>query len=177
MLLDKSIFVYRGKSKFIYVEECVVFQEITSKFIIRWCYILLVSMHKCTFFVYKWLFLTIRSTLWIKHGSRGWECKTLVFFHYPYWALVSHGPEIFVVIPPNCFFYCSGGEIERKCYHYIFWAKIYCKWWPTNVFPYSYMTLKVTTNQIVTVKKSIEQRISWNRVLLLFTIEWCWKFQ
>ena len=104
MLLDKSIFVYRGKSKFIYVEECVVFQEITSKFIIRWCYILLVSMHKCTFFVYKWLFLTIRSTLWIKHGSRGWECKTLVFFHYPYWALVSHGPEIFVVIPPTCFF-------------------------------------------------------------------------
>lgn len=99
MLLDKSIFVYRGKSKFIYVEECVVFQEITSKFIIRWCYILLVS------FVYKWLFLTLRSTLWIKHGSRGWECKTLVFSHYPYWALVSHGPEIFVVIPPTCFFF------------------------------------------------------------------------
>ena len=105
MLLDKSIFVYRGKSKFIYVEECVVFQGITSKFIIRWCYILLVSMHKCTFFVYKWLFLTLRSTLWIKHGSRGWECKTVVFFHYPYWALVSHGPEIFVVIPPTCFFF------------------------------------------------------------------------
>jgi hypothetical protein len=48
----------------------------------------------------------------VKEGGVSNLCKNtadvsraVVFFHYPYWALVSHGPEIFVVIPPTCFFF------------------------------------------------------------------------